>query len=82
MDPCFVLMSDMRVNYHKSEPGPNNLENEKEILSFANIFGYHAETFPIKYLGIPLHHHKLSREDLQPLVDTIIKMIALGEVNF
>jgi hypothetical protein len=32
--------------------------------------------FPIKYLGIPLHYNKLSREDLQPLVNKIIKRIA------
>jgi hypothetical protein len=32
--------------------------------------------FPIKYLGIPLHYQKLRREDLQPLIDKIIKMIA------
>jgi hypothetical protein len=32
--------------------------------------------FPIKYLGIPLHYQKLRREDLQPLIDKIIKRIA------
>jgi hypothetical protein len=28
--------------------------------------------FPIKYLGVPLHHDKLKREDLQPLVDALL----------
>lgn len=40
------------------------------------IFGCPEGTFPIKYLGIPLHHQKLRREDLQPLVDKILKRIA------
>jgi hypothetical protein len=40
------------------------------------VFGCPVGTFPIKYLGIPLHYNKLRREDLQPLVDTIIKRIA------
>jgi hypothetical protein len=33
-------------------------------------------SFPITYLGIPLHYNKLRREDLQPLIDKIIKRIA------
>jgi hypothetical protein len=33
-------------------------------------------SFPIKYLGIPLHYEKLRREDLQPLIDKILKRIA------
>jgi hypothetical protein len=32
--------------------------------------------FPIKYLGVPLHYNKLRREDLQPLIEKIIKRIA------
>jgi hypothetical protein len=33
------------------------------------------ESFSITYLGIPLHYSKLRREDLQPLIDKIIKRI-------
>lgn len=33
-------------------------------------------SFPIKYLGVPLHQDKLKREDLKPLVDKVIKKIA------
>jgi hypothetical protein len=32
-------------------------------------------SFPIKYLGIPLHHDMLKREDLQPLIENILKRI-------
>jgi hypothetical protein len=32
--------------------------------------------FSIKYFGIPLHYSKLRREDLQPLIDKIIKRMA------
>jgi hypothetical protein len=35
-----------------------------------------CRAFPIKYQGIPLHYNKLRREDLQSLVDKIIKIIA------
>jgi hypothetical protein len=31
--------------------------------------------FPHKYLGVPLHYDKLRREDIQPLVDNILKWV-------
>jgi hypothetical protein len=73
---CFELLSGMRVNYHKSELVPINYEKEDEIQECAEVFGCPVGDFPIKYLGIPLHYLKLRREDLQPLVDKIIKRIA------
>jgi hypothetical protein len=69
-------MSGMRVNYHKSELVTLNME-EEEIESFASIFGCPVGSFPIKYLGVPLHSNKLRIEDLQPLIDKIIKRIAV-----
>jgi hypothetical protein len=42
----------------------------------AHIFGCPVGSFPVKYLGIPLHHDKLRREDIQPLVDNILKKVA------
>jgi hypothetical protein len=51
----FELMSGMRVNYHKSELVPINLEDEGEIQQFVKKIGCPVGAFPIKYLGIPLH---------------------------
>lgn len=52
-----------------------NLDEETtHILS--HIFCCSIGSLPLKYLGVPLHHSKLHREDIQPLVDTIIKRIA------
>jgi hypothetical protein len=70
----FELMSGMRVNYNKSELIPMNVEDQ-EVGEIASVFGCPVGTFPIKYLGIPLHYEKLKREDLQPLVDKIVKRI-------
>lgn len=33
-------------------------------------------SFPIKYLGIPLHFDKLRREDRQPLIDALLAKMA------
>ena len=72
---CFELMSGMRINYDKSEMVPMNLEDQ-EVENLKEVFGCPVGTFPIKYLGIPLHYQKLRREDLQPLIDKIIKRAA------
>jgi hypothetical protein len=34
-----------------------------------------AGPFPFKYLGVPLHHDKLRREDIQLVVDKVINRI-------
>jgi hypothetical protein len=65
----------MKVNYNQSELVPINLDPE-EILEFKEIFDCLVGSFPIKYLGVPLHYEKLKREDLQPIIDKILKRIA------
>jgi hypothetical protein len=68
----------MRINYHKSELIPCNL-SEQQIHTTAHIFGCPVGSFPIKYLGVPLHFNKLRRDrrdDIQPLVDKILKRVA------
>jgi hypothetical protein len=71
----FEVLSRMRINYHKSEIIPINITDE-EVQEVARIFTCPVGNFPIKYLGVPLHFDKLRREDIQPLVDKIIKRIA------
>lgn len=65
----------MKINYSKSEMIPIGME-EGEFSPFAEALGYKVGNFPIKYLGIPLHYDKLRREDIQPLVDKILKRMA------
>jgi len=65
----------MRVNFHKSELVPMNLEPD-EAHRLAHIFSCPLGSFPLKYLGVPLHFENLCREDVQPLVDKILKRIA------
>jgi hypothetical protein len=61
-----------RINFHKSELIPINIES-KELLSFIEIFWCKEGAFPVKYLGIPLHFDKLKREDLQPLIESTLR---------
>jgi hypothetical protein len=43
-----------------------------EVAAFLDIFQCVAGKFPVKYLGLPLHFNKIKREDLQPLVDSLL----------
>jgi hypothetical protein len=72
---CFEQVSRMRINYQKSELIPLCLE-EEETKFYADILGCVVGNFPIKYLGMSLHYEKLRREDIQPLIDKILKRIA------
>jgi hypothetical protein len=71
----FEQISEMRVNFHKSEIITLNLEME-DIKKIVSIFNCPIGSFPLKYLDVPLHYDKLSREELQPLVDKLIHRIA------
>jgi hypothetical protein len=71
----YEQISGMRINFHKSELVPLNIE-PSEAHRLAHVFSCPLGTFPIKYLGVPLHYENLNREDIQPLVDKILKKIA------
>lgn len=65
----------MKINFHKSDLLSINME-EEEVNCFAHIFCWKNSNFPMKYLGVPLHYNKLNKEDLQPVVDKLMKRIA------
>lgn len=71
----FEQVSEMRINFHESELIPMNLD-PAEAHELAHILSCPFGNFPIRYLGVPLHFDKLSREDIQPLVDKILKKVA------
>jgi hypothetical protein len=39
-------------------------------------------SLPFKYLGVPLHFDRLKREDIQPLIDKMIKRQLVGEGDY
>ena len=65
-------LSGIRINFHKSELIPMNVDLET-VHSLAHLFTCPIGNLPIKYLGVPLHFEKPSREDIQPLVDKMLK---------
>jgi hypothetical protein len=71
---CFEHLPGMKINCHKSDMTPINLE-EEEAHEFAKIFCCKTRSFPFGYLGVPLHYEKLKREDIQPIVDQVMGRI-------
>jgi hypothetical protein len=71
----FESISGMRINFNKSEFIPMNLADEK-VHEISHILNCPVGTLPFKYLGVPIHFEKLKREDLQPVVDKLIKRVA------
>ena len=72
---CFEQLSGLKINYDKSDLVPIGMDHE-ETKNFAQIFCCKIGSFPFKYLGVPLYHSKLGSEDLQPVVDKILKRVA------
>jgi hypothetical protein len=50
--------------------------DEDESANCARIFCCKLGSFPFKYRWMPLHYDKLRKEDIEPIVDKIIKRIA------
>jgi hypothetical protein len=70
----FEQLSEMKINYNKSDMTTINLE-EDETHQMAQIFFCKMGTFPFQYLGVLLHHEKSKRDDIQTVVDTAINRI-------
>lgn len=71
---CFEKVSGMKINYTKSELISINMSVE-ETNPFVEDLGCKKGNFIIKYPVIHLHYDKLRREDIQPLIDKILKGI-------
>jgi hypothetical protein len=72
---CFEQMSGMRINFHKCDLVPINVD-DNDAQFIAQSLSYKLGEFPMQYLGVSLHHSKLRREDLQLVVDKILKRAA------
>jgi hypothetical protein len=45
------------------------------VINFAKKICCKLGSFPFKYLGVPLHHENLNREDIQHVINKIITRI-------
>ena len=68
-------LSGLKINCDKSDLLTIGLLKDEEK-DMAKIFCCKQGKFPFKYLGVPLHHSKLRKEDIKPIVDKVIKRVA------
>jgi len=66
----FAGASGLRTNMQKCRISPIQCDLESTVLILRHFPGT-IDPFPINYLGIPLSLRKLSKSDLQPLVDKV-----------
>jgi len=72
---AFEQLSGLKINFHKSEifcfGQAKNCENQ-----YMELFGCNPGTFPIKYLGIPIHYRRLSNNDWTKVLERIEKRLS------
>jgi hypothetical protein len=66
----FEKVSDMMINCHQSEIIPMNLGPE-QVHEVIHILSCHVGRLPFRYLGVPIHFEKLTRDYLQSLLDKV-----------
>ena len=71
----FFEMSGLRVNVAKSTIFTSGVKTREEEEEMVDLLGYEVGTFPVPYLGTPLHTKKLSREGYAPLLDKVKGLI-------
>jgi hypothetical protein len=54
---AFEQLSGLKINYHKSEIFCFGVVKEVQE-EYSSIFGCQCDTYPFKYLGIPMQHKK------------------------
>jgi hypothetical protein len=71
----FEQLSGLKINFHKSElycyGEAKDFEHE-----YANLFGCNTGCVPFKYLGIPMHHRKLSNNDWKIIEEKFQKKLS------
>ena len=72
---AFEQLSGLKINFHKSKifcfGQAKNCENQ-----YMELFGCNPGTFPIKYLGIPIHYRRLSNNDWTKVLERIEKRLS------
>jgi hypothetical protein len=71
----FEQLSGLKINYHKSEIYCFGQAKEAEN-EYKNLFGCEVGSFPLKYLGIPIHYLKLKNSEWKPIEDRFERKLA------
>jgi len=77
---AFEQLLGLKINFHKSEifffDEVKNYESQ-----YMELFGCNPGTFPICYLGIPIHYRKLSNNDWMKIQERFEKRLSSWKVK-
>lgn len=71
----FEKLSGLKINFHKSELFCFGKANEV-MMDYVKNFGCDMGKYPFKYLGIPMHHKRISNKDWQAIEDRFQKKLS------
>lgn len=76
----FEKLSGLKINFHKSElfcfGQAKECYDQYSNILYSNIFGCKLGSFPVKYLGIPMHFRKPSNKDWKVIEERIEKKLS------
>jgi hypothetical protein len=62
----FEELSGLKINFHKNEIFYFGKAKEEEE-QYKQLFGCESGSFPLRYLGIPIHYRKLKNYEWNPV---------------
>jgi hypothetical protein len=77
---AFELMSGLKINFHKSELFCFG-DAQDEANQYADLFGCGLGSFPISYLGIPIHHRRLTLAEWKIVEERLQKRLSSWKGN-
>ena len=76
----FEQLSGLKINFHKSEVFCFGKAKEEEH-TYRQLFGCEVGALPFSYLGIPIHHRKLSHKNGNVLKNELKRNSAAGRAS-
>ena len=77
----FEQLSGLKINFHKSEVFCFGQAKDHDEY-YSQLFGCSIGKFPFRYLGLPMHFHKLYNKDWKIIEERIEKDLAGGKAKF
>jgi hypothetical protein len=78
--PMFEQLLGLKINFHKSELFCFG-DAQDEVNLYAELFGCGQGSLPISYLGIPIHHQRLTLAEWKPVDESLQKHLSSWKIK-
>ena len=76
----FEQLSGLKINFNKSELFCFGRAKEEQD-DYRNLFGCEMGSLPFSYLGIPIHHRRLTNKEWKCILDLKKIKLLQGQAN-